>query len=371
MPSRTRTSRSTSGGPSKPARGQAKTISANPFGALLTTVRAEVDTRLRGYLDAKLDAVTVHGPEAAELVRALRDLCLRGGKRLRAALVVAGFRAASRNGDIDTAIDAGVALELLHAYFLIHDDWMDEDTVRRGGPAVHARLARRFRSHHLGCASGILAGDYAAALATDVLSRLELRSSRQARVFTCFAQMQADAVIGQQLDLIGRARSVESVYALKTASYTVRGPLLLGAHLASAPTRVLTALDRFALPVGVAFQLRDDLLGVFGDFSQTGKPRGSDLRSGKRTVLLTTALRRARGRDHHILKSVVGNPRPSKAELQAAVDVLQRCGAERAVLDRMEELLGRARLALRAGRIGTEARELLEGAARALVDRQL
>jgi geranylgeranyl diphosphate synthase type I len=303
-------------------------------------------------------------------VAALRDLCLRGGKRLRPALVVAGYRAASCQGDLDTAIDAGVALELLHAYLLIHDDWMDQDSVRRGGPAVHALLARRFRSERVGCAAGILAGDYAAGLAAEALSRLELPPSRAMRIWACFAQMQLDAVAGQQLDLIGRTRSVESVYALKTASYTVRGPLLLGAQLASARTRVLTALDRYSLPVGVAFQLRDDLLGVFGNSSQTGKPTASDLRSGKRTVLLTTGLRRARGRDHRVLKSVVGNAHASQAKLSAAAQVLERCGARKVVEDRIEELLGRARLALRAGRIKPEATALLEGAAQALTDRQ-
>jgi len=370
MAARKKTPRARRGSRRRARVGQAKAITGNPFRALLQTIKQEVDTRQRGYLDAKLDAVEGYGTEVVEMVTAIRDLALRGGKRLRPALVVVGYRAGSAHGDIDPAIDAGVALELLHTYFLIHDDWIDNDDVRRGGPAVHAHLSRRFHSSELGCASAILAGDYAAALAVDAMSRVELPPARSTAILSCFSQMHMDAVLGQQLDLLGRAQSVELMYTLKTASYTVRGPLQLGALLAGASPRVLTALDRFSLPVGVAFQLRDDLLGTFGDPAETGKPRGSDLLSGKRTVLLNLALRRARGRDHRILKSVLGSGRASSAQLTAAIDVLERCGARAAVERRIEELVATARLALRAGRLGADARSLLEGAVVTLTERR-
>jgi len=371
MPSKTSTSRPRRGRTRRPptVRGQAKLIRGNPFIALLSTVRRDVDARLRGYLDARLDAVRTHGREVTDMVGAVRDLSLRGGKRLRAALVVAGFRTANPNADLEPAVDAGVALELLHTYFLIHDDWMDGDTVRRGGPAVHTQLSRRFRSRELGAASGILAGDFAAAMAVDALSRVELVPARAMAVLNCFGQMQMDAVLGQQLDVIGSGKNVETTYQLKTGSYTVRGPLRLGALLANASPRILTALDRFAMPVGVAFQLRDDLLGAFGDPEATGKPLGSDLRSGKRTVLLTTALRRARGRDHRLLKSVVGTPRASDAKIRAAIGVLERSGAKAAVEARIADLVTSAEVALRAGRIPADASALLRGAAHALTER--
>jgi geranylgeranyl diphosphate synthase type I len=123
------------------------------------------------------------------------------------------------------------------------------------------------------------------------------------------------------------------------------------------------------MPVGVAFQLRDDLLGAFGDPEATGKPLGSDLRSGKRTVLLTTALRRARGRDHRLLKSVVGTPRASDAKVRAAIGVLERSGAKAAVEARIADLVTSAEVALRAGRIPADASALLRGAAHALTER--
>jgi len=349
---------------------RAKPVTSNPFLALLPAVKKDVDARLHGFLDAALDAARVHGSEVVEMVSAIVDLCVRGGKRLRPALLVTGYRATSSGAELEPALDAGVAIELLQAYFLIHDDWMDRDSVRRGGPTVHEHLARRFHSQRLGNASAVLAGDYAVALATEALARVEVDTGRTSPLFACFSQMQLDAVSGQQLDLLGRARDVEAAYALKTGSYTVRGPLRLGALLAAASPRVLRALDRYALPLGIAFQLRDDLLSAFGDPKKTGKPFGSDLRRGKRTVLLSTALRRARGRDHRILERVVGNAGASEDDVQRAVEVLERSGAKGLVEARIDELVARALSGLSTGRITPEGLRLLEGAASALTARR-
>jgi geranylgeranyl diphosphate synthase, type I len=349
---------------------RAKAVSPNPFLALLPTIKCDVDARLHGFLDAALDASRVHGREVADMVAAIRDLCVRGGKRLRPALLVVGYRSATVTAELEPALDAGVALELLQGYFLIHDDWMDRDSVRRGGPTVHEHLARRFHSQRTGHAAAILAGDYAVALAGEALSRIETDGARAKSIFACFSQMQLDAVAGQQLDLIGKARDVEAAYALKTGSYTVRGPLRLGALLGGGSARILNALDRYALPVGIAFQLRDDLLSAFGDPRETGKPFGSDLRRGKRTALLVTALKRARGRDHRLLERVVGNANASDDEVRRAVEVLERSGARAIIEARIDQLVEGALSALRAGRLTPEGHALLVGAARALTARR-
>jgi geranylgeranyl diphosphate synthase type I len=364
MSSRTRTSVSKS----TPVPG-AKAVAPNPFSALLEMLKGDVEARLLGLLDAKVDAARAHGREVLEMVLAIRSLCARGGKRVRPALAVAGFRAAQARAKIDPVIDAGVALELLHAYLLIHDDWMDGDAVRRGGPSVHVYLGRRFRSPQKGDAAGILAGDYASALATEALLRADAHPKRLLRACSAFAQMQLDAITGQQLDLMA-ARDTERTYILKTSSYTVSGPLRVGALLAGGSPRLLTALDRFAMPIGVAFQLRDDLLGAFGEPGQTGKPFGSDIRSGKRTLLLTYAQKSARGSDRKRLLQAVGNPSASVAELRAAVAVLETSGARAQVERRIEELSAQALAALRTANITPEGHHLLEGAALALTSRR-
>lgn len=352
------------------SRPSAKALRGNQFGPFLKTVQTELDTRLRGYFDAKLDDTRMHGRDVLDLVEALRDFCLRGGKRLRPALLTVGFRAASEAADLDVALDAGIVLELLQAYFLIHDDWMDQDATRRGGPAVHTLLGRRYRSPHLGSSAAILAGDLGVAWAADALARVEVTASRKAAALVTFAQMQADAVYGQQIDVLSRDPDVEKTYRLKTASYTVRGPLVLGAQLAGASASVTRALDRFSLPVGIAFQLRDDLLSAFGDPKQTGKPIGNDIKRGKRTALVMRGFELADGKDRQALKAAWGQPKVTQAELRRAVTVLERCGARQEVESRIEELVRSALSELAGSKVTRSGRGLLEGAARILTDRR-
>ncbi|MFO7180416.1 MAG: polyprenyl synthetase family protein [Pseudomonadota bacterium] len=346
-----------------------RTTSGNPFLELLASVQKEVETRLATLLESTLATARPLGPDVRAMVAALADLCRRGGKRLRPALVAAGVRAASRRAALEPALGAGVALELLQAYFLIHDDWMDGDSVRRGGPTVHRLLAERFGDASKGDASAILAGDYSVALALDVLARLDVPPRALGPVMQTFARMQLDAVLGQQLDLAANTANVETVYALKTGSYTVKGPLELGARLAGARPETLLALDRFARPLGIAFQLRDDLLGAFGEPERTGKPLGSDLTAGKRTVLLVEALRRARGESRRAVLTVLGNRRAKERDVRRALAVLEECGARARVEARIETLAGEARRAL-ARSITREGARLLEGAVDALTARQ-
>lgn len=347
----------------------AKRIHPNPFFLLLPTVQREVEARLLGFLDEHAEASRPLGKEVVAMVSAVRDLSLRGGKRLRPALAVAGFRSVNDTQDLETVFDAGVALELLQTYFLIHDDWMDQDEVRRGGPTVHTHLAKRFRSEQKGEHSAILAGDYAVAMATGALSRLEVAPQRAQALVRCFAEMQLDAVLGQQIDLIGNSKDVETMYALKTGSYTVRGPLRLGATLAGASTKLLVGLDRYAMPAGIAFQLCDDLIGVFGDPATTGKSKGGDIRAGKRTALLVLGLKRAKGASLNALKTAYGNKGASERQLARATEVLEACGAARIVQARIDELRARAADALERAPVRPAGRELLDGALRALTQR--
>lgn len=340
-------------------------VSGNPFVALLKSVQPEIESRLGTFLDERVSATRAFGAEVQALVREVRRLTLLGGKRLRPALVVAGLRTASSSAALGPALDAGVALELLHSYFLIHDDWMDGDRVRRGGPSVHVALAQRFASEHKGNASAILAGDYAVALACDALSRVATPPARLRGVFAAFAEMQLGAVAGQQLDMVGQGRDVELGYALKTGSYTVEGPLKLGALLGGAKPATLAALSRYARPAGVAFQLRDDLLSLFGDPAKTGKPLASDLMSGKRTLLLRLALRRGKPPELATIKKVLENPRAKLPALRAALRAIQATGAVDLVEQRITQLAEQALAELERG-VSPAGRELLTGATTAL-----
>jgi geranylgeranyl diphosphate synthase type I len=260
-------------------------------------------------------------------------------------------------------------LELLQAYFLIHDDWMDRDSTRRGGPTAHVELARLFRSKELGDKSAILAGDHAVALASAHLSRLPVSPARLRRCLDRFAEMQLDAVFGQQLDLLGAAEHPEITYELKTASYTVSGPLLMGAEIAGARPALTKVLANYATPAGVAFQLRDDLVGVFGSSQVTGKPQGGDLKEGKNTSLVLEGRNRLRGSERRNLERVLGNRKATAAQVKAVVRSLEDCGARIAVEGRISELMVEANSHLRAPVVSTRGRRLLLGAAVAHTER--
>jgi geranylgeranyl diphosphate synthase, type I len=291
----------------------------------------------------------------------------------RAALLAASY-VANGGGGIADVVPAMIAIELLQTYLLIHDDWMDDDAVRRGGPAVHVTLREKLGSKPLGDAGAVLAGDLASAFAQQALLETPLAPARVIAAGRTFARIQEEVVVGQLSEMRatseGRglpslaAPTVEEIHERKTASYTVTGPLMLGAVLAGADEDLVAALARFGRPLGVAFQLRDDLLGVFGDPSATGKPIWNDLRQGKRTALVAEMRGDAR------LARVLGRPDASREDLEDVVRAMETSGARARVEARIEELLTEARAALDFIDLPDDAgKAILRGAVGALGER--
>jgi geranylgeranyl diphosphate synthase type I len=346
--------------------------------ALVQAVRQRVDARLAVHLDAAEARASEAGGAPREIMRVVSALVRRGGKRLRPALVAAGFlaTAAETMGDElpSSVVDAGCALELLQAYFLIHDDWMDGDDTRRGGPTAHVQLAAHFGDAQLGAATAVLAGDLASALAHRVLIAIDAAPDVVREATDAFARVHEEVVLGQALDLglaSEDAAAVERMHALKTGSYTVRGPLEIGAILARASSPARRALASFAAPIGVAFQLQDDLLGTFGDERVTGKPVGSDLRSRKRNALVVDAIARAGGADRARLEALLRARGESMEETDVrwAMSLVEACGARAAIEARLAALLERGRAAAGDPSIREEGRALLVGLAELLCSR--
>jgi geranylgeranyl diphosphate synthase type I len=363
------------------------------FGELLETVRHHVDGELATWLRPKVVAASHISAEVGAAAEAVERLAVRGGKRMRAALVVSGFGAAGGQGrggavthttDLDHARSilrfverAAVAIELLQVYLLIHDDWMDDDDMRRGGPTVHVTMRERLGSKRLGDTAAVLAGDLACAYAQQALLEVPLAADRVLRAARAFAQIQEDVVTGQLAEMSpivadhtrSPSPSVELIHALKTASYTVTGPLALGAHLAGASDARVAQLAQYGRPLGIAFQLRDDLLGVFGDASATGKPVGNDIRQGKRTALVVEM--RGDARAEALLARVLGREDASDADVAEVIRAMVTTGAKARVEARLAELLAEARAALVAMALPDESpgRAWLAGAVRALGER--
>lgn len=342
------------------------------FGGLLSDVRRRTDERLAHWLRPRVAAAAQISDDVGAAAAAVQDLSLRGGKRMRAALVAAGYVACSTSGaDYRPCEPAMLAVELLQTYLLIHDDWMDADDLRRGGPTVHVFLRQKLGSAPLGDAAAVLAGDLASAYAQEALLESDLPHERVLRAARVLARIQVEVVTGQLAEMCataaGRASapSVETIHALKTASYTVTGPLLLGAALAGADDAHAAELERFGRPLGIAFQLRDDLLGVFGDPSATGKPIWNDLRQGKRTALIAEL----RNEVPELLARAFGRADSAQADLEAIVRAMEETGARRRVEARVRELCAEARRALEATSLSDTGRAWLAGAVAALGER--
>ncbi len=323
------------------------------FAALLTSVRERVDERLSAWLRPKTERAQSIGREAGAAAAALQDLTLRGGKRLRAGLVALGYASCAGSLDLDACEPAILAVELLQTYLLIHDDWMDDDDVRRGAPSVHVTLRGVLGGPALGDAAAILAGDLASSYAQEALLESTRPPQHVLAAARAFARMQEDVVVGQLAEITAPAPStgakgpdVEIIHELKTASYTVIGPLLVGASLAGGGEPRLSELRGYGRALGIAFQLRDDVLGVFGQPERTGKPVGNDIRQGKRTSLALDSL--ARPGAEGPLARAFGVKSASDAEVRAAARFMEECGA-------------RARVEARIGGLLHEARALLSG----------
>ena len=358
---------------------------------------ATADVTWPGHLiEAELAAMLVRrfaeldflGADAAPFEEVLGRLVRGPGKRLRPAFVYWGYRAAGGapgGPDAGAALRVGCAVEFLHTCALICDDLMDGSAVRRWEPAAHIRLAGPDGGHgwpgpraEFGRAAALLLGLQAFTWADAALCDAGLRPARLAAVLRLFTTLRTEVIGGQYLDLVhaqrgtvpgqhgarqhgaggnapaGKAapvaeqiRAAERIIRYKSAKYTVERPLQLGAAVAGAGGAE-SFLSGYALPLGEAFQLRDDVLGVFGDPGTTGKPAGEDIREGKQTLLLVLGGQMAGPAEQRVLESVPGHPAATEADIADVRAALAACGALDAVERRIAGLAGQARAALEA-----------------------
>jgi geranylgeranyl diphosphate synthase, type I len=323
---------------------------------------SHVQRALVDYFGSRRTQTHEIGPDFASALQALADFVLGGGKRIRPTFAWWGWRGAggAAEGDEAAAVLRAVsALELLQACALVHDDLMDSSSVRRGSPTVHVAFAAHHRasgllgeSSQFGLAAAVLLGDIALAWAEDLFLGSGLAPDALVRAMPPWQAMRTEMLAGQYIDMLTQARGDESEAAAlridryKTAAYTVERPLHIGAALAGAGADLVDAYRSFGADLGIAFQLRDDLLGMYGDPEVTGKPAGDDLREGKRTLLVAFGLRDAerqgRTADAAVLRRCLGRPDVGADEVAAVRELLVDVGAVDAVESRIAELTGAA-----------------------------
>jgi len=318
------------------------------------------------------------------LIANLEDFVLSGGKRLRPVFAYWGWQAvATRDPDPDVLLLFS-ALELLHAWALIHDDVIDHSTTRRGRPTAHIQFAALHRDRdwrgspdQFGISAAILTGDLAQAWADDIVSRADLSPDARQRVHRVWANIRTELLGGQYRDIVAEASAADSIASamnvatFKTACYTVMRPLQLGVAAAADRPDIQAVFEQFGTDLGVAFQLRDDVLGVFGDPAVTGKPSGDDLRSGKRTVLVAEAVALADKSDPraaNLLRTSIGTEL-TDAQVRELREVIEAVGALGAAESRIDALTQRALSTLEAAPINAAAKTGLAELARQATNR--
>jgi geranylgeranyl diphosphate synthase type I len=345
-----------------------------------------VTDQLREYLQERRRDTAYIGADYSALTAALEEFVLRGGKRLRPAFAYWGWRAVADDAATENpqVLRLFAALELLHACALVHDDVIDDSATRRGRPTVHEQFAGVHRrsgwrgsGSRFGMSAAILLGDLALVWADDIVAAAELPPDARRRVQRVWADIRTEVLGGQYLDIVAEASGAESigsamaVNTYKTASYTVSRPLQLGVAAAADRPDVLAAFHQLGTDLGVAFQLRDDVLGVYGDPAVTGKPSGDDLRSGKRTVLLAEAIERAENVDPaaaKLLRTSIGTELTDD-RVRELCDAIATVGALAAVEGRIDTLTRRAVDILNAAPIAEQAKTGLAELARLAANR--
>ena len=356
-----------------------------------------IDAHLKAFFDTKRDDVSSISDDLIPLVDYSRGL-LAGGKRFRARFCYWGYRAiAGINGSQPPqsadhpAFVLATALEVFHAAALVHDDIMDKSDTRRGDASAHRHFESRHREAgfakdpaHYGESAALMVGDLLLAWSSELVTKALSEITTPAVIAAVrgeFHQMWNEVTMGQFLDIHEescwpvvasdqRFERVMRVVTYKSAKYSMEAPLRLGAALAAGTNEQRDSLSAFGLPLGVAFQLRDDMLGVFGDPEETGKPAGDDLREGKRTVLIALAEATMSSGVRRVFEEMLGNPEVTEEQISVMQSTLNESGAVAQVEQIIEESAERALTALDQARLDGEAAAELRRLADAVVSRR-
>ncbi|MBO4206258.1 polyprenyl synthetase family protein [Micromonospora echinofusca] len=317
----------------------------------LVAVRHAVDEVLREFVADRVRSAA--GPELPPALAAF-DEYLAGGKRLRPLLCYCGWYAAGGAATSRSILRVAAALELFHTFALIHDDLIDQADSRRGRPTLHRGLDAYHRARgdvphpdRVGTGAAILLGDLALVWSDELLYASGMTERQLTSVRGLLDLMRNELMYGQYLDLLGTGVPTADLDAAltiaryKSGKYTVERPLQIGARLAGAEQPLLDMFSAFGVPIGEAFQLRDDVLGLFGDPAVTGKSQLDDIRDGKRTVLLAIALDRADGGQRDRLTRLIGDPAVDGAGAAEVRRVVVDTGALATVEAMIDERLGR------------------------------
>jgi len=349
----------------------------------LSDFKKKIDVEIKKYLDRVIKEAEKTDNDMAGALRHSKKIIMSGGKRARAAFMYYGYLAAGGK-EIKKMLKASVSIELIHSFLLVHDDVIDQDSKRHGIATIHEyykKIGKRFLTkrnpERFGVSMAIIVGDMLAALGNQALYESAFDPKLVVEALKKLQGIVAMTVIGESEDIHieyrGKATVEEIIkmYEHKTARYTFEGPLHLGAILGGADEKFLSQLSRYAIPAGIAFQIQDDLLGVFGSEKKTGKPAGSDIRQGKYTLLVAKAYEKADKKQKAVLAGLLGKKNLNNKDIVDFQRVICETGAYDYVNSMSLVLVSKAKEDLSKMEIKKEAKDFLCDIADYMIEREL
>lgn len=351
----------------------------------LRDFKARLDPKIAAYFDTTLTDAKKDDDLVHEALSHVRTMTLAGGKRLRPAFMYYGYLAAGGT-DRERLLDTAVAVELIHIFLLIHDDIIDRDALRHGEPTLHERYRAWGKQYlglenpeHFGDSIALIVGDMLFAMGNDIIFNSGFPEKNMYAALSRMQKIVSHTVVGQARDIYieyrGKATEAEilSMYEKKTARYTVEGPLHLGALLAGGTPELTAELSRYALPIGTAFQIQDDILGIYGDEARIGKPVGSDIREGKITLLVSHVFEHAdRATKKELDQLLKKGQTLTLTDIERFRSIIRETGALSAAKELTFRFIedGKRSLATLQFPIVPESREFLEGVADYMAKRE-
>ncbi|OGI16630.1 MAG: hypothetical protein A2Z52_02000, partial [Candidatus Moranbacteria bacterium RBG_19FT_COMBO_42_6] len=305
----------------------------------LEEMKKRVNPEIDKYFERVIKETEKVDKNITEAVKYVRRIVMSGGKRARAIFMYYGYLAAGGR-EFEKIIKTSASIELIHAFLLIHDDIIDQDAKRHGVTTIHehykaigSKFLKNKDPKHFGNSMAIIIGDMVGALGNQIIFESKFKPKRVIQALHRLQGIVSFTVVGQTEDIYienkGKAteKEIMKMYENKTAKYTIEGPLHLGAILAGADEKFLKALSEYSIPVGIAFQIQDDILGVFGDEKKLGKSVGSDIRQGKQTILVAKAFEKADSEQRKILSGALGKKDLTMKDLENFRKVIINTGS--------------------------------------------
>ncbi|MDD5177681.1 MAG: polyprenyl synthetase family protein [Candidatus Nanoarchaeia archaeon] len=314
----------------------------------IETYREKVNSLLKSFLNKKLEKNRGVSPYINNLIENLTEYTLRGGKRIRPLTTIFAYKCFKDDNKI---IDVSLSLELMQSYLLIHDDIMDKSNLRRGLPTIHKLYEKEFNPH-LSLSAAILAGDLCSSYIYDIILESKFSPKEKIEAIKYISWILEREILGQTMDVLPNfkeltEKDIWKLYELKTATYTMQGPIYIGSILANAPEEKIKKLQEYAYNIGIAFQLHDDVNGIFGNTKETGKPNDSDAKEGKKTLLITKTLELCSKEEKEFIFKNWGTKEISSKDLETIKKIIKNSGAFEYCQKKVNELIEKGKSSIK------------------------